>query len=138
MIHRCIGFALGWLLVYSCHGASVTLLWEPSPDSNVTGYVVYWGTVGAPTPMRQDVGNVTNAPVNDLQLNQTYFFYVTAYDSACNESAPSNVINYTVPPHRVSLSYSPVLSTNLLDWRLIWETNLWQTNLDGFYQLRIR
>ena len=77
--------------------ASVTLMWDPSPDSNAVGYAVYYGTVGTPTPTRNDVGNTTNAPVNNLQPGLTYFFYVTAYDGARNESDPSNVINYSVP-----------------------------------------
>lgn len=86
-----------------CNGASVTLMWEPSPDSNAVGYAVYFGTVGTPTPTRNDVGNVTNAPVNNLQPGFTYFFYVTAYDSARNESDPSNVINYTVPTNWIQI-----------------------------------
>lgn len=80
--------------------ASVTLIWEPSPDSNAVGYAIYYGAIGVPTPTRNDVGNVTIAPVNSLQPGVTYFFYVTAYDSAKNESDPSNVINYTVPAYR--------------------------------------
>lgn len=87
-----------YLCLRSCAvSASVSLLWDPSPDTNAVGYAVYYGTVGTPTPTRIDVGNVTNAPVNSLQPGLTYFFYVTAYDSARNESDPSNVINYTVP-----------------------------------------
>jgi hypothetical protein len=81
----------------SCRGASVSLLWDPSPDTNAVGYAVYYGAVGTLGPNRIDVGDVTNAPVNSLQPGFTYFFYVTAYDSARNESDPSNVINYTVP-----------------------------------------
>lgn len=101
----CAGFfgpiilaAILYLLLRSCAiGASVSLIWDPSPDTNAVGYAIYYGPVGTTQPSRNDVGNVTNSPVNNLQPGLIYFFYVTAYDQARNESDPSNVINYTVP-----------------------------------------
>ena len=81
----------------SASSASLRLFWEPSPDSNVVGYAVYYGSVGTLTTNRSDAGNTTNALVSSLQPGWTYFFYVTACDSVRNESDPSNVINYTVP-----------------------------------------
>jgi hypothetical protein len=102
--------------------ASVTLMWDPSPDSNAVGYAVYYGTVGTPTPTRNDVGNTTNAPVNNLQPGLTYFFYVTAYDGARNESDPSNVINYSVPAATNS-NTAPALGT-LVDQTITATSNL--------------
>lgn len=39
----------------------------------------------------------TSIQVEDLKANQTYFFTVTAYNTANLESDPSNVVAYTVP-----------------------------------------
>jgi hypothetical protein len=91
-----IGIAVLCVRCCKCHGASVSVLWNASTDTEVVGYAVYYGTAG--TTNRIDVGNVTNEPVNSLQPGFTYFFYVTAYDSAMNENNHSNVILYSVPP----------------------------------------
>ncbi len=98
------------LLPGSATAAGVNLIWDPSPDATAIGYVVYYGPVGSTSPSRSDVGNTTNAPVNSLQSGLTYFFYVTAYDSARNESDPSNVINYTVPTS-TNVNTAPGLGT---------------------------
>ena len=50
-----------------------------STDSNVTGYVVKWGTrSGNYTSGSIDVGNKTNWSVSGLTTDQKYFFVVTA------------------------------------------------------------
>jgi hypothetical protein len=78
---------------------SATLTWDPpttnadgSPLSNLAGYVVYWGT---------SQGNYTNsAPINNPGLSTyvveqltpaTWFFALTAVNSAGAESAYSNI-----------------------------------------------
>ena len=94
---RALVLGLMGFLPWSAVAAGLNLWWDPSPDPLAIGYAVYSGTVGSPTPTRNDVGNTTNASVNNLQAGLTYVIYVTAYDSAHNESDPSNVINYTVP-----------------------------------------
>lgn len=58
----------------------------------MAGYKVYFGTSsgqytvsGSPTV----IGKVTSYTVTGLQRNTTYFFALSAYDSAGNESALS-------------------------------------------------
>jgi len=97
-----IGFltvlALFWLVLAQGANAqvSVTLAWDPSPDT-VAGYNVYVGTASG----------VYGSPINNhlsttitLTLNsgQTYYFVVTAYDSAGVESLPSNQATFVPPP----------------------------------------
>jgi hypothetical protein len=89
--------ALVLLAARSCDGAGLAVYWDPSPDTNAIGYYVYYGPLGSSQTNRMDVGPATNALLSPLIPGVTYFVYVTAYDSACNESDPSNVINYTVP-----------------------------------------
>ena len=112
--------------------AGINLMWDPSPDPAAVGYVVYSGPVGTAQPSRIEVGNVTSALITNLQQGLTYLFYVTAYDSARNESDPSNVINYTVPSsttppilalHRVSPSTFTLSFTNLTGYDYLVQTN---------------
>ena len=75
---------------------NVTLSWDASPSADVAGYKVYIGGSEAPpfavanSPI--DVGNVLTYTVPDLQGDQDYYFAVTAYDAAENESTYSNIV----------------------------------------------
>ena len=88
----------------------INLWWDPSPDPTVVGYAVYYGPAGTSAPERQDVGNATSATVRNLQPGVAYFLYLTAYDSAYNESDPSNVIDYTAPAATNSTPAPPLLA----------------------------
>ncbi len=68
---------------------SATLLWNANSDTDLAGYKVYVGTqsggytfTGSPFT----VGNVTSFNVNNLPKGQTYYFALSAYDTAGNES----------------------------------------------------
>jgi hypothetical protein len=77
--------------------ATVTLAWDPNPESDVVGYRLYYGTTSRAYPNVTDVGKVTTSSVSGLVSGTTYFFAVTAYNSAALESAYSAEITYTVP-----------------------------------------
>src|SRR5512140_1400553 len=57
---------------------SAVLGWDPSPDSTVTQYNVYYGGVGGTLTNKLAAGNTTNATINGLSSGLSYFFYVTA------------------------------------------------------------
>jgi hypothetical protein len=71
------------------------LEWQPSDDASVTGYALYYGVDGAPMTNRMDVGLSTSVILNNLTPSKDYSFYVVAYDSEQDESAPSNFLDYT-------------------------------------------
>jgi len=73
---------------------SVTLEWNLSPDSTVTGYKIY--RVEKDTTLAYDAGN-TNRYTIPLLKNRTYAFFGTAYNSAGIESEPTETITYEVP-----------------------------------------
>ena len=77
--------------------SSVTLAWDPSPDSAIGGYRLYEGAASRTYTNVIDVGNVTTATVTGLVDGVTYFFAVTAYDTNGLESDFSGEISYTVP-----------------------------------------
>jgi hypothetical protein len=74
-----------------------TLAWEPSPDSEIAGYALYYSVSGSLVTNRVDVGQATSATMKNLTAFSTYYFYVVAYDANQVESGPSNLLPYTAP-----------------------------------------
>ncbi len=78
---------------------SVTLSWSANGENDLAGYKIYFGTSsgnytasGSPTV----IGKVTSYTVTGLQRNTTYFFALSAYDSAGNESSLSGEASKSV------------------------------------------
>lgn len=89
---------------------TVSLAWDASPDTNVVGYAVYYGTASGAYDSRLDVGTNTSATVTGLARGLTYFFVATAYDADGLESDPSNEVSFDVPgvaDLAISMSASP-------------------------------
>ena len=92
----------GWLTFVLCwasqlHAAqNITLKWDPNPAPNLAGYRLYYGTSSGVYTHEINVGNMTATLVSNLKEGRTYFFAVTAYNTAA-ESLPSNEVSYTVP-----------------------------------------
>jgi hypothetical protein len=76
---------------------SVTLAWNPSADTNVTGYFAYYGVASQSYTNKINVGNVTGLTISGLVEGTTYFFAITAYNILGLESVPSNEVSYSVP-----------------------------------------
>jgi len=72
------------------------LAWDPNAESNLAGYKVYVGTASSVYGTPVDVGLVTTFEVINLTKGQTYYFAVTAYNSA-GESGDSNEVSKTIP-----------------------------------------
>ena len=83
------------LTVNASATSSVTLTWNANTESDLAGYKIYRATTsgGYGTPITTLQGNVTTFIASGLQLGTTYYFVVTAYDSAGNESPLSNEVN---------------------------------------------
>ena len=58
---------------------TLTLMWDPSPDSNVAGYLVYVGSQSGSYSATYDVGNTTSFGYPNASPGQTYYFSVAAY-----------------------------------------------------------
>lgn len=84
------GFAAGAV-------GEVTLEWDPNPEPEVSGYRLHIGTEPGSYDQSRDAGNQTTASVTELVAGKTYYFVVTAYDAAGNESLPSNEVSFTAP-----------------------------------------
>jgi Fibronectin type III domain len=66
---------------------SVTLGWNPSPSSGVSGYFIYYGTSSGNYTLQVPVYGSTNLTINGLTSGQTYYFAATSFDSNYNQSA---------------------------------------------------
>jgi hypothetical protein len=77
--------------------SSVSLQWNPNTDPSVVGYNLYYGGVSRGYTNVMDLGNATNAIVDELTEGKTYFFAITAYDAYGDESDYSDETVYIVP-----------------------------------------
>ena len=76
---------------------SVTLNWKASTSTGVTGYNLYRSTVSG--GYYGLLGNTTNLTYKDttVQSGTTYYYVVTALNSAGQESVYSNQVTASVP-----------------------------------------
>jgi hypothetical protein len=105
----------------------ITLAWNPSVSSDVTGYKLYYQADTADQPMEGiealegsspiDVGDVTTFTVTGLPEGSIYYFRATAYNSAGLESDPSNLTaSAWIPAPLLPESDSVVSSPAMLVW----------------------
>jgi hypothetical protein len=94
--------------------ADVSLIWDPSISPDVSGYKVYVGTNSGIYNAPITVGNQTSYTVTGLS-DGTYYFAVTAFDPAGNESDFSNEVSATVGTPAVGCDISGDGSVNVLD-----------------------
>jgi hypothetical protein len=83
-------------------GSSITLAWNANlgtsnPATNTIGYRLYSGLSSGNYTQSTDVGNTTTFTLSNLTSGSTYYFVITAYDSAGLESSPSSEVSYTAP-----------------------------------------
>ena len=81
---RGVTYALAFLLTMSARSAAaetLTLMWNPSTDSSVAGYLVYVGTQSGNYSTTYDVGNTTTFAYPNATAGQAYYFAVAAYSA---------------------------------------------------------
>ncbi len=80
--------------------SSATLTWKANSETDLAGYKVYRSTVSGRYEQGNVVamlrGNMTTYQATGLQFGKTYFFVVTAFDIAGNESGYSNEVSKSV------------------------------------------
>ncbi len=75
--------------------STATLRWNAVTGTTVSGYKVYVGEAPRLYTRTINVGTATSSTVSSLTVGRTYYFAVTAYNSA-GESAPSNEVSKTI------------------------------------------
>ena len=78
---------------------NVTLTWTANRESDLAGYKVYVGMASGMYSFPGSAfvtGKVTSYTISNLPMNQTYFFAISAYDSAGNESPLSAEVSRSI------------------------------------------
>mgnify|MGYP001454594098 FL=1 len=101
-----IAFSLGLMWASAASAKTVDLSWDPSPDSDIAGYRVYYKADSSALPFDGsgaaqggspiDVGNALSVSLTALSDSQVHYFAVTAYNSAGDESSYSNIVESAV------------------------------------------
>jgi hypothetical protein len=90
LFHKLRRFAIRACVSCACLPLPAILLkWDAVLLDDLKGYKVYYGANSQQYDRVFDAGNATQYLVNNLQENTPYYFAVTAYDTAGNESAYS-------------------------------------------------
>jgi hypothetical protein len=79
----------------STFASALTLGWNSNPESDIAGYVVYYGTDSGNLTQTLDVGQTTSCVLSGLASSTTYYFAVQAYNTAGLYSGVSPQISFT-------------------------------------------
>lgn len=74
---------------------TVTVTWDPNPESDVVGYIVFYGTASGQYTTSMDNGNQTTLQLTLPDSQASYYFAVCAYNSAGLRSALSTEVSTT-------------------------------------------
>jgi hypothetical protein len=88
-----VGCLFAVALAQPAYAATVTLAWDPNPEADIAGYVIFYGTEPGVYTTRLDVGNRTSQSITGLADGARYYFAVQAYDTAFLYSALSQAIS---------------------------------------------
>jgi hypothetical protein len=89
--------------------ASLLVSWNANTETDLKGYLVYYGTKSGNYSAVIDNGNVTSCQIDGIQSGTTCYLAVSAYDTSGNESQLSAEKSITVPAAQTStLSVTPL------------------------------
>lgn len=73
--------------------AQIKLAWDPSTESDLAGYKIYYGTSTKSYGGSVDVGNMTAFTLTGLTQGQTYYIAITASNALNSESGYSSEVS---------------------------------------------
>jgi hypothetical protein len=96
------------LAVEATSSSSISLSWQANTEPDLAGYEVYRQNVAAPGFARiASLGAGATAYVDEsVTTNETYDYYLLAFDSSFNRSAPSNTVQATAEPRLVAVTFN--------------------------------
>jgi PKD repeat protein len=113
-----LSFGFAMALAIQASAAQISLTWDASPTTSVTGYNIYSRAYTGTYTAATNVGNSlsytigTLASGQSLTSGQNYCFVVTAYNAAAIESTPSNEVCGAAPTATTAnFSASPTSGT---------------------------
>jgi hypothetical protein len=117
---RLLTFAFVLSLAADASAQIPTLAWNANTESNLGGYVVYYGTSSNSYASQVDVGRTTVWPLTALQPGRRYYITVRAYNTSGQFSGPAQEITYDfpVPQQLSSLLWRHKTSGALAQWNM--------------------
>lgn len=119
LVRLALTLACWTLTAMPAYAGQVSLAWDASPSAEVVGYRLHYqagsdtlpftGTGADQGNSPVDVGGTLTTSLTGLTEGQSYYFTVTAYDAAGNESPISNIISVQVPV-LIPVNSAPVLA----------------------------
>ena len=85
-----------FIIAKTANAGELTVSWEANTEDDLKGYKLYYGTSSRNYNTVVDVGNVVSYSLGGLAEGEVYFFAVTAYDTAYNESGFSEEVSAQV------------------------------------------
>lgn len=115
LLRRCLGVGLTLALPFALAATadaqtSVTVAWNPNPETDIAGYIVYLGTSAGVYPTIKDVGSETSHVLSGLSSGTVYYCAVQAYNLDGLTSELSSAITFT--PGSGTVSFNSWASDN--------------------------
>jgi PKD repeat protein len=89
-----IALIIGCVLATQSLASNVSITWDPSPGTDVAGYVIEYGVQSGNYGYEIDVGNVTEFTLTSLNDGITYYIAVRAYNGVNQFSVYSNEVMF--------------------------------------------
>jgi len=117
------------LLHFDLIAGNLKVTWNSNLEQDLAGYKIYYGMSSKNYSTIIDVGKVTEYQVSSLTEGTQYFFAVTAYDTAKNESSFSEEVNTIINGGDKTPPNPPNLVGHTLDGlkAFVW----WSTNAES-------
>ena len=133
MRHCVLGLIFVVAVSTAVEAGPVTLSWDPSPEPDVTGYVLNLGTAPGVYSQRINVGNTTSWTFAALDESVPHYFAVQAYNTAGLQSGLSNEIVLPARPAPIpdfgTDGMPDIIWQHTDGWVAVWNMN--QTHLSS-------
>lgn len=103
--------------------AGLTLAWDTPGDYRTAGHIVYYGTSHGQYTSYVDVGTATRHQFHDLDNNTIYFFAVSAYNEAGDQSGYSVEVSTRNTFRGTALIYTPIPALLVYTFRFDFSTD---------------
>ena len=110
---------LPFLGIANVNAAQVTLAWDRNIETDLAGYRIHYGTSSRNYQVHFNAGLNTTHTFSNLQAGEIYYFAVTAYDRAGNESSYSNEVSYAALTTLYNFDYDGDGSTDVGGYHLL-------------------
>jgi hypothetical protein len=99
LLQNTVIIILAFLIFFPAPGIAATLQvsWNANTETDLGGYLLYYGTQSGNYIACYDVGKITSYQITGVQNGTTIYTAVAAYDASQNDSAVSVEQHVTVP-----------------------------------------